>query len=82
MKRRGGIMKGPATQPARKYRQPTPEEFEHIIQHHIRVEISTTDGSAFVSVSGECEPEPELERGHKPKCPTVHALFYCKRPPC
>jgi hypothetical protein len=76
-------MTNPGTKLAREYRKPTVEEWEHIIHHHIRVQISTTDGSAFVSVTGECELERELEREHKPKCPTeVYSCLYCKRPPC
>ena len=70
-------MTGPATQKAREYRKPTPEERKHIMEHHIGIRISTTDGTASVSVIGECG-EP-----HEPKCPTnVPNCMYCKRPPC
>jgi hypothetical protein len=67
-------MTGPAVQQAHEFRKPTPEEWEHIVRHHIGVQISTKDGSAAVSVVGECGDH---------KCPTnVDYCKYCKRPPC
>jgi hypothetical protein len=67
-------MSSPAAQQVPEYRKPTPEEWEHIIHHHIAVKISVKDGSAAVSVVGECGDH---------RCPTnVYSCMYCKRPPC
>jgi hypothetical protein len=67
-------MTGPATQQAHEYRKPTEAEWKHIVNHHIGIQISTKDGTATVSVVGECD---------EPKCPTqVPCCKYCKRPPC
>lgn len=62
-------------QPAPQNRKPTPEEWEHIIKHHIGVEISTADGTATVAVVGECG---------EPGCPTPYVVKcrFCHRPPC
>jgi hypothetical protein len=69
-------MCGQAVQKAPEFREPTPEEREHVLQH-IRVLISCEDGSASLTIVGECERE------HEHKCPThVNYFSYCKRPPC
>jgi len=63
-----------ATKQAPEYRKPTNEEWEHFLQYHLRIEISTRDCATTVSVVGECDD---------PECPTcVHSTKYCKRPPC
>jgi hypothetical protein len=67
-------MTGPAVQQVSEFRKPTVEEWEHIVRQHIGVLISVKDGSAAVSVIGECGDD---------KCPTtVNYCKYCKRPPC
>ena len=67
-------MTGPATQQVNEYRKPTAEEWKHILEHHIGIQISAKDGTATVVVVGECDD---------PKCPTpVPCCKYCKRPPC
>jgi hypothetical protein len=67
-------MTGPATQQAPENRNPTEEERKHIIDYHIGIQISTLDGTATVTVLGECA---------EPVCPTnVFCSKYCRRPPC
>lgn len=76
-------MNGAGTKLGCVYKEPTPEEREHILQHHIEVLICTTDNSARIVVTGECEREDDHKHGHEHKCTTTVASFlYCKRPPC
>ncbi len=75
-------MSGQGTKMGCEYREPTSEESEHIIQHHIKVMICTTDGTARVVVNGECKNGHGHGHGHGPKCPIVDSFVYCKRPPC
>ena len=63
-----------ATKQAHEYRKPNDEEWKHILEYHLEVQVCPRDGATTVSVVGECDD---------PKCPThVHSTKYCKRPPC
>jgi hypothetical protein len=73
-------MNGQGTKMGCEYREPTPEESEHIMQHHIKVMICTTDGTARIVVNGECGDGQANKHGHR--CPIVDSFVYCKRPPC